>query len=267
MFAVKKAGDMDKLFSLQDKTILITGGATGLGKHFAQLFSEQGAHVIVCARRVEKLREVVAEIQERGGIASYHALDVTDAAQVEAVFSDIYAQLDGACVDVLVNNAGVVGEPMLLDLEESEWDSVLDTNLKGAWLLAKEFARRLLVTQQAGSIINIASILGLCAQKGTGPYAASKAALIHLTRNMALEWARYQIRVNAVLPGYYATDLAEGFLQSDVGQAMVKRIPQRRLGNVEDLSGAMLLLASDASRYMTGSTITVDGGQSIPQTL
>lgn len=258
---------MEKLFSLQGKTILITGGATGLGKHFAQLYSEYGAHVIVCARRISKLQSLVAIIQEAGGIASYYAMDVTDAAQVQSVFQEIYASLDGGFVDVLVNNAGVVAEPMLLELEESQWDSVLDTNLKGAWLLAQEFARQLIARQQSGSVINIASILGVCAQKGTGPYGASKAGLVHLTRDMALEWARYAIRVNAILPGYYATDLAEDFLQTEQAKAMIKRIPQRRLGNVEDLSGAMLLLASDASRYMTGSTITIDGGQSIPQTL
>lgn len=258
---------MEKLFSLQGKTILITGGATGLGKHFAELFSDYGAHVIVCARRVDKLKSLVSSIQQRGGIASYYALDVTDAVQVDEVFSQIYTALDGGCVEVLVNNAGVVADPSLLDLQEAQWDSVLDTNLKGAWLVAQAFARHLVDARQSGSVINIASILGVCAQKGTGPYAASKAGLIHLTRDMALEWARYNIRVNAILPGYYATDLAEEFLDSDLGKAMVKRIPQRRLGNVEDLSGAMLLLASEASTYMTGSAITVDGGQSIPQTL
>lgn len=153
--------------------------------------------------------------------------------------------------------------PTLLEVSESVWEPVQETNLKGAWLVATEAVRRMIRDEVAGSIINIASVLGVAVQKGTGPYSASKAGLLQLTRNMAVEWARHNIRVNAIAPGYYATDLAEHFLERLTGKAMLKRIPQRRLGNPEDLTGAILLLASDASADMTGSVITVDGGHSL----
>jgi NAD(P)-dependent dehydrogenase (short-subunit alcohol dehydrogenase family) len=164
---------------------------------------------------------------------------------------------------VLVNNAGVVSEPMLLDLPEDDWDSVMDINLKGAWLVARAAARQMIDARQPGAIVNISSVLGSSVQKGTGVYAAAKAGLIHLNRAMALEWARYQIRVNAIAPGYYHTDLASGYLDSDSGKQLLKRIPQRRLGNPEELDGAILMLASPASSYMTGSVVTVDGGLSL----
>jgi len=248
------------LFDLSGRTALITGGGTGLGRQFAHVLSEAGASVVLCARRVDKLEETADEIRNSGGNALCVPMDITDAAQIAAGFDA--AQSLGT-VSILVNNAGTVAEPSLLELDESEWDSVLDTNLKGAWLVAREAARRLLESETGGSIVNIASILGRAVQKGTGPYAASKAALMHMTKVMALEWARYGIRVNAIAPGYFATDLASDFLETDFARNMIKRVPQRRLGNLEDLSGTILLLASDASDYMTGTTITVDGGHSM----
>lgn len=252
---------ISELFNLNGRTALITGGGTGLGKQFAKVLAEAGATVVLCARRVDKLQATAEEIQASGGQALCFVMDVTDADSIAAAFDQVG---EHGPVSILVNNAGTVADLMLLDVPEQEWDQVQDTNLKGAWLVAKESARRMIDSGVGGSIVNIASALGVAVQKGTGPYAASKAGLLHLTRSMALEWARFGIRVNAIAPGYYATDLAEDFLNSETGQAMVKRIPQRRLGNVEDLSGAILLLASDAGAYMTGSVITVDGGHSLP---
>jgi NAD(P)-dependent dehydrogenase (short-subunit alcohol dehydrogenase family) len=249
-----------KLFDLSGRTALITGGGTGLGRQFARVLSGACASVVLCARRVDKLEETAAEIRDNGGNALCVPMDITDAGQIAAGFD---AAKSLGPVSILVNNAGTVAEPSLLELDESEWDSVIDTNLKGAWLVAREATRRMISAEMTGTVINIASILGSAVQKGTGPYAVSKAALIHMTRVMALEWARYGVRVNAIAPGYFATDLAADFLDTDFARNMIKRVPQRRLGNLEDLSGPILLLASDASDYMTGTTITVDGGHSM----
>ena len=251
---------IESIFDLTGRTALITGGGTGLGKHFAKILAGAGATVILCARRVEKLEQTAAEINAEGGNAHCFAMDVTDAASIKGAFDQ--AESLGV-VDILVNNAGTVAQPSLLQLSEEEWDGVQATNLKGAWLVAKEAVSRMAAAEAGGTVINIASILGVAVQKGTGAYAASKAALLHLTKNMAVEWARYNVSVNAIAPGYFATDLAEEFLSSPGGQAMIKAIPQRRLGNVEDLSGIILLLASNASAYMTGTCITADGGHSI----
>jgi len=248
------------LFGLNGKTALITGGGTGLGRQFAMTLSQAGARVILSARRVERLEETAGWIREHGGEAHCIPMDVSHAATVDAAIAQAAAI---APLDILVNNAGVAAEPMLLDLDESEWDSVLDANLKGAWLVARAVARQMVAKSTPGSIVNIASVLGSAVQKGTGAYAASKAGLLHLTRAMAVEWARHGIRVNAIAPGYYRTDMAEGFLESEAGARMIKRIPRRRLGNPEELAGALLLLASDASSYMTGSVVTVDGGLSL----
>lgn len=247
-------------FDLSGRTALITGGGTGLGQRFAQVLAGAGASVVLGARRADKLQETAARIEAAGGQARCVPMDVTDAAQISAAF-DVAETLGP--VSILVNNAGVAAQSMLLDLDESEWDTVLDTNLKGAWLVAREAAHRMINAGASGSIVNIASMLGSVVQKGTGPYAASKAALIQITRVMALEWAKFNIRVNALAPGYFLTEMSEDFLASEIAQNMIKRIPQRRLGHVEQLDGALLLLASDASEYMTGVTITVDGGHSL----
>jgi len=254
---------IEQLFSLQGKTALVTGGGTGLGKDFALTLSAAGASVILAARRVEKLRETAAMIEQQGGKALTIAMDVTDAGSVQHAF----AQLGDVTPDILVNNAGIIGTPSLLDMTEAEWNQILATNLTGSWLVAKAFVLALIAAKRPGSIINIASLLAVSAQKGTGPYAASKAGILQLTRSMAIEWARYGINVNAIMPGYYATDIAEDFLHTAAGQQLVKRVPLRRLGNTADLRGAILLLASPASSYMTGSVITVDGGHSMPQPL
>jgi len=248
------------VFDLSGELIAITGGGTGLGRQYALALSKRGAQVVLCARRIEKLEETAAEVRAHGGIAHCAAMDVTDGESIATAFEYI-ANLGR--LSVLINNAGSPSGPMLLNLEESLWDQVVDVNLKGAWLVARAAAQQMIKHGNGGSIINIASILGTSVQKGTGAYAAAKAGLLHLTRAMALEWARYDIRVNAIAPGYYRTDIAADYLDSEAGQALLKRIPQRRVGNLEDLDGAIILLSSPASQYMTGSVITVDGGLSL----
>jgi NAD(P)-dependent dehydrogenase (short-subunit alcohol dehydrogenase family) len=250
-----------QLFKLDDRIALVTGGGTGLGRQFALTLADAGATVILSGRRTAPLEDTAAAIRQAGGSAHCLALDISNPAAVETAFKTIESM---GGIDVLVNNAGVGVGASVLDTTPDQWNLVMDANLKGAWLVARAAATRMIAQDRGGSIVNISSILGTAAQKGMGAYAASKAALSHLTRVMALEWARYRIRVNAIEPGYYMTDLSHDLLVSKTGQAMLNRIPQRRLGNPEELDGVLLLLASNASSYMTGSIVTVDGGLSMP---
>jgi NAD(P)-dependent dehydrogenase (short-subunit alcohol dehydrogenase family) len=246
------------LFDLSGKAALVTGGGGGLGSSFARTLAEAGATVIVAGRRRAALQPVVDGIVAEGGKAFPVAVDVADAAAVESAFAE--AREKAGAIDLLVNNAGVTHAQRFVDTEESAWDAVLDTNLKGAWLMSRAFARHAIAAGRPAGIVNVASILGLRTASEVSAYAVSKAGLVHLTRVLALELARHRIRVNALAPGYVETDLNRDFLQSEAGKAMVRRIPQRRLGLPEDLRGPLLLLASDASSYMTGSVIVVDGG-------
>lgn len=246
------------LFDLRDKVALVTGASGGLGRHFAGVLAQAGAAVVLAARRAEALAAAVADLNRTGATTMAVTMDVTDATSVEAGFAAAEQALGG--VDILVNNSGVAATASVLDLAETEWDRVLDTNLKGAWLTARAFARQARAARRGGTVINIASILGLRVAGHVSAYAASKAGLLQLTQAMALELARFDIRVNAIAPGYIATEINAGFFETEAGRAMVARIPQRRLGQPSDLDGPLLLLASDASRYMTGATIAVDGG-------
>jgi NAD(P)-dependent dehydrogenase (short-subunit alcohol dehydrogenase family) len=239
------------LFDLAGRTALVTGASGLLGAHFARVLAEAGAQVVMAARRVDAMAETAAAIGAR-----VVALDVTDEASVRAAFDA------AGPVQVLVNNAGIAVTKPLLSQTAADFDQVLDVNLRGCFLVATEAARRM-AQAGGGSIINIASILGERIIPGVAGYTAAKAGLLHLTRQMAVELARHGVRVNAIAPGYVASDINREFFASEAGQAMVRRIPQRRLGTPDDLTGALLLLASDASRHMTGSTITVDGGHSV----
>ena len=244
---------------LVGKTALVTGATGGLGEHLAHVLARAGATVFVSGRREERLHAVVDAILAAGGAAVPLTLDVTDAQSVARAFAKADTEADG--IDILVNNAGVSHEThSVLDITEAEWDTTIDTNLKGPWLVARAFAHRRVARAEPGTIINIASILGKRVTGGVAAYTASKAGLIQLTKSLALELARYRIRVNAIAPGYFETDINADFFETDAGKAMIKRIPQRRVGRLADLDGPTLLLASDASAYMTGSVIDVDGG-------
>ncbi len=248
----------DSLFDVRDKVALITGASSGFGKHFASVLSRAGVRVGLAARRVDTLQAAAAEIAAAGGVAAATKLDVGDEESIASAVLAIEESLGP--IDILINNAGICITKPVLEQTERDWDDVLDVNLKGAFLMATHVARRMRDHKRGGSIINIQSILSFRQAGHITPYAASKAALNQLTKSMALELARYNIRVNGIAPGYFLTDISRDFFASEAGAAMLKRIPQRRLGRFEDLDGPLLLLASDASRYMTGSTIVVDGG-------
>lgn len=245
-------------FNLGGKVALVTGASQGLGQRFAAVLAERGAKVALAARQVEKLGSLKIEIEQAGGTASAVRLDVTDAASIEAGFEQV--EKDLGPIDVLVNNAGVAVSKPVLEQTEADWDKVVDTNLKGAFFVAQAAAKRMVERGEGGAIVNIASVLALEVIGHLAPYAASKGGIWQVTKTMALELARHNTRVNALAPGYIETDINKDFLRSDAGQQMVKKVPQRRYGEPADLDGALLLLASDAGRYITGSVIVVDGG-------
>jgi NAD(P)-dependent dehydrogenase (short-subunit alcohol dehydrogenase family) len=246
------------LFDVHGKVALVTGASSGLGEHFARTLAANGATVAVAARRADRLAALVKEISGSGGKAFAVPLDVNRRDSVAEALGAV-VKVAGA-PDIVVNNAGIAQGKPALELTDEDWRSVLDTNLDGAWRVAQESARAMIAAGKGGTIVNIASILGLRVASSLLAYAAAKAALLQVTQALALEWARHRIRVNAIAPGYIETDINRGFFATEAGQAMVKRVPQRRIGEPSDLDGALLLLASDASRYMTGSVIVVDGG-------
>lgn len=248
----------DPLFDVRGKVALVTGASSGLGEHFARALAARGAVVVAAARRMERLQALVGAIRADGGTAHAVPLDVADPASVATATASA-AGLAGP-IDILVNNAGVADTKASIELTEADWRLVLDTNLDGAWRMAQAVAKSMIAARRPGSIVNIASILGLRQATHLLAYAAAKAALVQLTKALALEWARHGIRVNAIAPGYIVTDMNRAFFASEPGQAMVKRVPQRRIGTPRDLEGALLLLASDAGAYMTGSVVVVDGG-------
>jgi NAD(P)-dependent dehydrogenase (short-subunit alcohol dehydrogenase family) len=252
---------MSKRFDLSGKVALVTGASSGLGVHFAKTLAEAGASVIVAARRADRLASLQAELCTDGARAHAVDLDVQSAGSISAAFDSAEKALGP--IDVLVNNAGISIVKPALDMPEKDWDSVVDTNLRGAWLMAQTAAKRWVSARRPGSIVNIASILGLRTIGQVAPYNASKAGLIHLTRALAMEWARYQIRVNAICPGYIETEMNGDFWKTPGGQRLIERIPQRRIGQPEHLDGALLLLASEAGAFMTGSVVTVDGGHTV----
>lgn len=248
-------------FRLDGKVVLITGASSGFGQHFAPALARQGAKVVVAARRRNPLLALEERIEADGGKCLAVAMDVTDRESVKEAF--VQAEAAFGCVDVLINNAGVGDSNAMFDVSAEEWDKVMDTNLKGAFNVSQEAARRMSHHQRPGSIINIASVLGLRVASHLTAYCASKAGLVQLTKAMALELARYQIRVNAICPGYFLTDINRDYMASDAGKKMIQRVPQRRLGDLNELLGPLFLLASDASSFMTGSIISVDGGHAV----
>ena len=252
------------LFSLHGKVAALSGASTGIGRHLAGTLASAGAKVVLGARSVAKLDERVAEIRAAGGEAFAAPLDVSDMQERDVAFFDAAEKHFGP-VDILVNNAGVeAGAHTYVTLDDESWDTVIDTNLKGLWWMTRELTRRVAAQKRAGAVVvNISSITSERTTKGIFPYAVSKAGVNHATHVMALEGAKYNVRVNALAPGYIYTNVSKALLDSDVAPEFVKRIPQRRLGEFSDLDGPLLLLASDASRYMTGSIVVVDGGHTV----
>jgi len=249
---------MSSIFGLTGEVAMITGASGDLGRHFARVLAEAGAAVALVGRRGAAVAEEAERLRGFGYQAIGISLDVTQAHAIPAACDEVEGELGP--VSILVNNAGRALTLPALDIEEADWDDVLDTNLKGAWLMSRALARRWVKAGRPGNIVNIASILGLRVSAQVLPYTASKAGLVQMTKALSLEWARHDIRVNALAPGYVLTELNRDFLASEGGIALQKRIPQRRLGSLDDLTGPFLLLASSASTYMTGSVLTVDGG-------
>jgi 3-oxoacyl-[acyl-carrier protein] reductase len=248
-----------RIFDLHGKVALVTGASSGLGVRFAECLAENGAAVALVARRTDRLEATKARIEQAGGRAVAIEADVRDRAAMQRAF-DAAEKALGA-VTILVNNAGVVSSGRAVEFTEEEWRRVLSTNLDAVFYWAQEGARRMLAAGQGGAIINIASVLGITPDNGVASYATAKAGVIQLTKSLAIELAFKGIRVNAIAPGWIETEINRDYLTSERGSAMKRRIPMGRFGEVRDLDGPLLLLASDAGRYMTGATLVADGGQ------
>lgn len=249
------------LFDLAGEVALVTGASSGLGARFAEVLADNGARVILAARRTDRLEALHRKIADAGGAALPVAMDVTDRQSIAAAFDA--AEQSFGTVSVLINNAGIAMQQKVLEQTPAAWRSMLDTNLDGVWFCAQEGARRMVAAGREGSIVNIASILGLGVAKTLSAYAVAKAGVIQLTRAMALELAGKSVRVNAIAPGYVLTEINEAYFASAAGKAMIGHIPIGRIGAPEDLDGVLLLLASRASRFMTGSIIVIDGGHGL----
>jgi NAD(P)-dependent dehydrogenase (short-subunit alcohol dehydrogenase family) len=248
------------IFDLKGKVALVTGSSSGLGVRFAECLAENGAAVVLVARRADRLAAVKANIEKSGGRALAVEADVTDRAAIRQAFDA--AENAFGTVTILVNNAGVVNSSRAVELAEEEWRRVLSTNLDAVFYCAQEAARRMLATGKSGAIVNIASVLGFGVAKGVIAYATAKAGVIQLTKALALELAFKGIRVNAIAPGWIVTDINRDYLARE-GAALKREIPIGRFGEERDLDGPLLLLVSDAGRFVTGATIVADGGQMV----
>jgi NAD(P)-dependent dehydrogenase (short-subunit alcohol dehydrogenase family) len=243
---------------IKGKRVLVTGASSGLGAHFARVLAGEGAHVVAAARRLDRLEALALDCAALPGKVVPLALDVGSVSAIEAGLAEASAAFGG--LDVLINNAGVAEPERALEITEAQWDAHLDINLKGCFFAAQSAARIMAKQETGGSIVNIASILGERVAISVAPYSAAKAGLIQLTKSLALEWARYKVRVNALAPGYVITDLNRDFFETEQGRALLSRVPMRRAADLADLDGPLLLLCSDASRFMTGAVVAVDGG-------
>ncbi len=248
-----------QIFDLTGKVALVTGASSGLGVRFAEVLAENGAEVVLVARRADRLDAVKTKIEKSGGRALVVEADVRDRAAMQRAFDA--AEKAFGTVTVMVNNAGIVQSKRAVEIAEEDWRRVLSTNLDAVFYWAQEAARRMLVAGKGGAIINIASVLGMSPDNGVASYATAKAGVIQLTRALAIELAFKGIRVNAIAPGWIVTEINRDYLASDRGAAMKRQIPMGRFGEDRDLDGPLLLLASDAGRYMTGATVVADGGQ------
>ena len=252
-----KAADM---FNLTGRVALVTGASSGLGRQFARALADNGAAVALVARRTDRLLDLQQEIEANGGKALAIEADVTDRAAMVAAFDA--AEKAFGTVTILVNNAGVAQQSVrATEVTAEEWRRVLGVDLDAVFYWAQEGARRMIAAKKPGAIVNIASVLGFGVSKGTTAYAVAKAAVVQTTKALSVELAFKGIRVNAIAPGWFVTEINDTYLESEAGSALKRDIPMGRFGNEGDLDGALLLLVSDAGAYMAGATIVVDGGQ------
>ena len=245
------------------KVALVTGASSGLGARFAKILAEAGAQVVLAARRVERLKELRAEIESNGGAAHLVALDVTDYASIKSAIA--HAETEAGPIDILINNSGVSSTQRLVDVTPEDYRQVMDTNLQGAFFVAQEAAKRMILRAKGDPtrqhrIINIASVAGLRVLSQIGVYCMSKAGVVQMTKAMALEWGRHGINVNAICPGYIETEINREYFQSEGGQKLIDMLPRKRIGYPEDLDGLLLLLSADESRFINGAIITADDG-------
>ena len=262
----QKEFNMGIEYSLEGKIALITGASSGLGARAARILAQAGASVVLASRRVEVLKEVRAEIEAEGGSAHFTQLDVTDHASIKSAIAHVETEVGP--IDILVNNSGVISNQRLEDVTMDDYLHVMGTNLRGAFFVAQEVAKRMIIRAKSNpnkqySIINIASVAGLRALPKFGVYCMSKAAMIQMTKSMALEWGQYGINTNAICPGYILTEINAEHFNSEQGQKFIQKLPRKRAGKPEDLDGLLLLLASDESRFINGSIITADDGMSV----
>lgn len=247
-----------QLFDLTGEVALVTGASSGLGRRFAEVLAAHGARVVAAARRTDRLKDLAATAKNIAPLA----LDVTDTAAIGPALEA--AERAFGPLTLLVNNAGIGGGGRIVDTPDAEWDRVMATNVDSVWHLSRAFAQRLIERKQSGAVINIASLVAGRVGLSSASYAVSKAAVLHMTRAQAMEWARHGIRVNAISPGFITSEMTDDYLASPTGQEMIKRVPQRRSGQPSDLDATLLLLASArASGFMTGAEINVDGGHAL----
>ena len=249
--------------NLNGKVALVTGASSGLGARFAKILAEAGAQVVLAARRVERLKELRAEIESNGGAAHLVALDVTDYASIKSAIA--HAETEAGPIDILINNSGVSSTQRLVDVTPEDYRQVMNTNLQGAFFVAQEAAKRMILRAKGDPnrqhrIINIASVAGLRVLSQIGVYCMSKAGVVQMTKAMALEWGRHGINVNAICPGYIETEINREYFQSEGGQKLIDMLPRKRIGHPEDLDGLLLLLSADESRFINGAIITADDG-------
>jgi len=249
------------IFDVSGRVAMVTGASSGFGAHFAKLLAAHGAKVVVAARRTDRLESLVGDIEASGGEAIAVALDVTNADSIKAAFDQ--AESKFGVVTILSNNAGVADSKMAVDIDEPSWDFVLNTNMKGVWMVATEAGKRMIAAGMPGSIVNTASILGLRVAISQSSYATSKAAVIQLTKSLALEWTRKNIRVNALCPGYFITEINQDYFAGEHGKKYIASTPARRTGELEELTAPFLMLASDAGSFVNGIALPVDGAHSI----
>ncbi len=245
-------------FTLAGRTALVTGASSGLGRRFAEVLVEAGAAVALTGRRLDRLQELASDLERSGGRSFGCVMDVTDLASIGEAVERIEAALGP--IDILVNNSGVSAQQRMGHYTEADYDLVMDTNVKGAFFVAQAVGQRMIDAKRAGRIINIASVSGLRVISQLGVYGMSKAALINLTKSMAVEWARYGISVNAICPGYIETEINSEHWKTEGGQKLIGLLPRRRIGRTEDLDGVLLLLAGDGGEHINGAVITVDDG-------